>query len=207
MESAPDLAAVRLTVRGLRTQVFGPLDLELRGGECVCLSGPSGCGKSRMLRAIADLDPHQGTLYLDGRESTQYTPPAWRRLVCMLPPVSHWWGPVAGACMSAPTPRELDALDLDATLLSRPVEQLSSGQRQRLALLRVLALAPRVLLLDEPTANLDPETSALAESAIGRYRAESDAAIIWVSHDPAQIRRVSTAHLRMLAGRVEKEAP
>ena len=83
------------------------------------------------------------------------------------------------------------------------VARLSSGERQRLALLRVLANRPPVLLLDEPTANLDEATTARVEALLKDYRTLHGAGVLWVSHDPQQLRRVADRHLRIADGRLQ----
>jgi putative ABC transport system ATP-binding protein len=72
-----------------------------------------------------------------------------------------------------------------------PISRLSTGERQRLALARLLALRPQVLLLDEATANLDPSNRDRVEDLIQYYRREQGAAVLWVSHDPDQRRRLT----------------
>ena len=71
-----------------------------------------------------------------------------------------------------------------------------------LALIRLLVNQPRVLLLDEPTANLDPASVERVEALLMRYRQQTGAAVLWVSHDPAQIARVATRHLSLQGGRL-----
>ena len=93
-------------------------------------------------------------------------------------------------------------MDLDAERLHGPVARLSSGECQRFALLRLLANRPRVLLLDEPTANLDPDNVSRVERLIADYIREEQAAVLWVSHDPRQMRRVADRRMRLEAGRV-----
>jgi len=65
----------KLNVRNMIYTGFGPIDLEVDGGECCGLSGPSGAGKTLLLRALADLDPHQGSVLLDGRNAVEIPPP------------------------------------------------------------------------------------------------------------------------------------
>ena len=94
----------------------------------------------------------------------------------------------------------LQALGFDTTVLDWEISQLSSGERQRLALIRVLARSPRALLLDEPTANLDPDNSLAAEGLIADHQRQHHSAIIWVSHDPVQRARVADRTLEMVDG-------
>jgi len=177
--------------------MIGPVSFSLEAGDCLCLSGPSGTGKSLLLRAIADLDPHEGRVWLDGAACDSIAPPVWRCRVGLLPPDSSWWLPRAIDHFHDGQPLSLDSLGLAPGLLGEPVARLSSGERQRLALLRLLANTPQVLLLDEPTANLDPASTLRVEAVINEYRKTHQAAVIWVSHDPAQIARVANRHLQV----------
>lgn len=183
-----------LQVINLSGTGFGPVDLALEKGRCLCLSGPSGAGKSRLLRAIADLDPHRGELLLDGNPNTEMPPCAWRRRVGLLPAESGWWAERVGDHfengISAETVKQLG---FDADIFDEPVDHLSSGQKQRLALLRLLANQPDVLLLDEPTANLDPVNTRRVEVLLARVM-RAGTALLWISHDPDQITRVSDEH-------------
>lgn len=190
-----------LRIEHLSTHHLGPIDLLLAAGERVCVSGPSGSGKTLLLRALADLDPHEGEVWLDGQACSATAPPLWRRRVAYLPAESHWWGEtVAEHFPAAPAAGELAALGFGAEILRQPVVQLSSGERQRLALLRLLANAPWALLLDEPTAALDPVNTRRVEALLSAYARRHEAAVLWVSHDEAQIGRVAQRHYRLAGG-------
>ncbi len=180
--------------------------LEVAAGECVCLSGPSGAGKSLLLRAIADLDPHEGRVWLDGREARDYRPWEWRRQVGLLPAESQWWRERVGEHFAEVDDARWQALGFDRETLDWQVARCSTGERQRLALLRLLANRPRVLLLDEPTAALDPTAVQRVEAMVAAYREEHQAAVLWVSHDPAQMQRVASRQIRIVAGRLEEAA-
>lgn len=193
-----------LQLKALQTHHLQALDLRIGAGECLCLSGPSGSGKTLLLRAIADLDPHGGEVLLDGRPSRVFSPPQWRRAVALLPAESSWWLARVGEHFCSDAPQGLEALGFASGALSWEVERLSSGERQRLALLRLLDNEPRVLLLDEPTANLDPTAARAVETLIDGYRRRTGAAVLWVSHDPAQIARVASGELRLRDGALER---
>lgn len=195
----------RLRLRGFRSRLLQPLDLDLEPGQCLALSGPSGSGKSLLLRAIADLDPHDGELGLDGTDHLAMSGPEWRRRVALLPAESHWWGERVGEHFSTPDPALLAQLGFGEECLEWEVRRLSSGERQRLGLARMLANRPEVLLLDEPTANLDAANTERLEACVAAYRRERPAAVLWVSHDPAQRRRVASRGLLIGNGQLVDE--
>ena len=184
-----------------------PFGLQVDEGECVAVSGPSGSGKTLLLRAIADLDPHSGRVWLDGEDYMSILAPVWRRRVGLLPAESRWWGERARHDFGELATGELERLHLGSAVLDRPLAQLSSGERQRLGLLRLLANRPAVLLLDEPTAHLDRTGSTDVELLLRDYREENSAAVLWVSHDPDQSRRVASRCIWLRNGTIEREEP
>lgn len=178
----------------------------LSAGECIALQGPSGGGKTLLLRAIVDLDPNDGLVCLDGRDRATMSGPEWRRLVGYLPAEPGWW---------ADTVREHFTDWTAALAVARefgfgddakdwPIARLSTGERLRLALVRALMVGPKVLLLDEPTAALDPGSVEVAESLIGA-RVSTGLAVLWVTHDVQQARRVSKRRLFVSGGQVREE--
>ena len=189
-----------LSLHQFQTALLEPFDLQLNAGDCITLSGPSGCGKSQLFRAIADLDPHNGDMSLDGRSLTEIPAPLWRRRVGLLPAESGWWADQVGLHFDNPNHDLLADLGFDLDVLNWSVERLSSGERQRLALARLLYNQPEVLLLDEPTANLDHDNSLRVEQLIAEYQASCNCPIFWISHDPEQQQRVAKQHLQISGG-------
>ena len=194
-------------VEGLSNDHLEKIDLALSPGECVGVTGPSGSGKSLLLRALADMDPFEGHLSLDGRAAHSMPAPRWRRQVALLPAISAWWDDTVGPHFMGPHVKglvgaEYHALGVPPEVAAWEIRRLSSGERQRLALLRILALRPRVLLLDEPTANLDKANTRRAESLIRDYGSRHAAALLWVSHDVEQLQRLCTRAYTMEAGRL-----
>ena len=180
---------------------IGPINLELADGECVAITGASGSGKSLLLRAIADLDPNTGTVRTQSGGRAETPAPDWRRKVAYLPAESGWWADGVGEHFSAPEKVDLAALGLPPEAMSWAVARLSSGERQRLAFLRLLSHQPEVLLLDEPTAPLDGENTKLFEQRLNRC-IEKGTSVVLVTHDPAQAKRVANRHLVLADGQL-----
>jgi len=189
-----------LSIENLKFFHCGPLNISLEPGQCVGVSGESGCGKSLLLRAIADLDEHEGQLLLDNVSADSMPANEWRRQVALLPAESQWWFDTVGEHFS----------DLDESLLNQfgfsgdvndwSIRRMSSGEKQRLALLRLLLNQPRVLLLDEPTANLDKRNTLIFEQLIAEYLKQHQASAFWVSHDHGQLDRVADVQFELKDG-------
>lgn len=196
--------AARLTIKQLRTHHVGPLDIELVAGECVALSGPSGAGKTLLLRAIADLDAHEGEMLLDGIACGSMRAHEWRCRIGLLPAESQWWGEQIGDHFARLDETLLAALGFSREAMGWEVARCSTGERQRLALLRLLQNQPQVLLLDEPTASLDSENVARVEAVVASLRQQQGLAVLWVSHDAAQMQRVASRCLQISGGQLQE---
>jgi ABC-type multidrug transport system ATPase subunit len=135
------------------------------------------------------------------------TAPLWRRLVGYLPAESGWWADRVGAHFAAPADAApiIEALGLPAEALDWPVAQLSTGERQRLALARLLASEPRVLLLDEPTSGLDEAATGRVEALLAQ-RLAAGCALLISTHDRDQAKRLARRCLHVDHGSVS-EAP
>ncbi len=192
-----------LSVRDLRSAVFGPVSLQVAAGECVAVMGPSGAGKSLLLRAIADLDPNNGEVSLNGLARNAVPAPVWRRQVALVPAQSGWWADKVGEhfITAAPDTDLLEALGLATETLNWSVARLSSGEKHRLAVLRALSLRPRALLLDEPSASLDETSTERLEAVLERQR-DGGVALVLVTHDAAQAERLAARVLTMAGGRI-----
>lgn len=170
------------------------------GGETASIMGPSGSGKTLLLRAIGDLDPVTGQAYLGDRERATFSGPEWRRRVGYVAAESAWWSDRVRDHFENLDAVPFAALGVAARHLDRSVRDLSSGERQRLAILRALARRPQVLLLDEPTAALDADNAIRVERLIADYQGQTGCAVIWVSHDRMQAARIGAAAFEIRAG-------
>ncbi|MEB3816697.1 MAG: phosphate ABC transporter ATP-binding protein [Desulfurococcales archaeon] len=197
------------------------------------IMGPSGTGKSTLLRALnrlIDLNPDarvEGEVLLRGESIYDMEPYELRRRVAMVfqepnpfPHMSIYDNVAIGPRLHglARDRRELDKIvrwALEKAMLWDEVKdrlhdspmKLSGGQRQRLSLARALALKPEVLLLDEPTANVDPVNAVKIEEAIRDLVREEGVTVVFVTHLPSQAVRVSEYLIFMYDGRIVEHGP
>ncbi|WP_295992057.1 ATP-binding cassette domain-containing protein [Rugamonas sp.] len=190
----------RLQISALRSALAGPFSFALAAGECLAVLGPSGSGKSLLLRMICDLDPNSGEAWVDGAARAQMTAPQWRARVVYQPAEAAWWEPTAAAHFKPEQMERVHALlprlNLSAALLDADIARLSTGERQRMALIRSLACAPRVLLLDEPTAALDEDAIAATEALL-KAELQAGLSIVLVTHSRQQAARLCQRRLHM----------
>ncbi|MGO4303320.1 ABC transporter ATP-binding protein [Cupriavidus sp. RAF12] len=188
-----------LYIRHLTGHGRGPFTLVVAPGRCTVLSGASGTGKSLLLRMIADLDPNEGEVRIGKTPRDAMTGPAWRREVTYVAAESGWWADDVRSHFTDPAAAErlLGRLLLRPDILSAAVSHLSTGERQRLALIRALVRRPRFLLLDEPTSGLDADTTMAVEALLRDVMSEGIGLLV-VSHNTAQAARLRHAqfHLR-----------
>ena len=180
-----------LKIRDIEIPGLEPISFELVAGECMGVSGDSGCGKTRLLRAIADMDEIKGLVCIDDLCQQDISGADWRRRVALLPAESQWWFDTVAPHFPADD-TNYSSLGFTEGVKDWSVSRCSSGEKQRLSILRLLANKPSVLLLDEPTANLDAENSRKVEALIAEYLEENDAVAIWVSHNLSQLERVAS---------------
>ncbi|GAY13904.1 ABC transporter ATP-binding protein [Mycobacterium sp. shizuoka-1] len=207
------------------TRVYGAvraldgLTLHLRPGEMVALLGPSGCGKTTALRILAGLDePTSGRVAVDGRDITEI-PPNKRDMgmvfqaYSLFPHLTVLDNVAFGLKLRGKGKRERTTLAgdmLDLVGLSahkqKYASQLSGGQQQRVALARALAIAPRVLLLDEPLSALDAKVRAQLRDEIRRVQLEVGTTTLFVTHDQEEALAVADRVGVMNQGRLEQIA-
>jgi tungstate transport system ATP-binding protein len=191
------------------TRLIDGVDVNIAPGAPTLIVGPNGAGKTSLLRLCMGLAaPTSGRISWGGR--TDHAPT--RRAIVFQRPVMlrrSVGANVAFALAQAGVPRGarhartlalLERVGL-ANLASRPARSLSGGEQQRLALARALARDPELLLLDEPTANLDPAaTRAVEEIVLGA--AQSGIKIVMATHDLGQVRRLAGDVIFLVRGRV-----
>jgi ABC-type multidrug transport system fused ATPase/permease subunit len=194
-----------LTVRRGERVVLSDLSFAAPRGEVLALVGASGSGKSTLLRCLTRLtDPASGTIDIDGEDVREIPPQVLRRRVALVAQAPVMLpGTVADnlaygvpALTDAARDQALAAAGLDRDFLPRNAKALSGGERARVALARALTRDPDAILLDEPTAALDPETAHVIAATVAAL-ARRDLAVILATHDHALAESVSDATLRL----------
>ena len=189
------------------------LDLELRD-EATAVLGPSGSGKSTLLRLLDRLaDPDAGTVRFRGDDLRDLDPLELRRRAVLVPQLpaplpgtvadNVRYGPKLLGREVDPTPL-LAMAGLDDGFADRDASRLSVGEQQRMMLARALALEPDVLLLDEPTAALDEAAKEGVERTLAHLRGRAGLALVVVTHEAAQARRLADRVVRLAEGRLEE---
>jgi putative ABC transport system ATP-binding protein len=213
----PKLATDRLSFAVDHTQILRNVDLSVTAGETLTIVGPSGAGKSTLLRLLCRLDePTGGTVYLDGTDYRDLDPIALRARVGLVPQdpalrdgsvrENVTIGPRLRGESVEPGRVEtlLGRVDLDG-YADRAVADLSGGEAQRVAIARTLIIDPEVLLLDEPTASLDPSAQADIETLLSELLTTSDRTAVLVTHDQAQVDRIADRVVRFVDGGVHSQ--
>jgi tungstate transport system ATP-binding protein len=185
------------------------IDLRIEAGERVALIGANGSGKSTLLRVLHGLvAPTRGTVLRDGGASQAmvFQRPFMLRTSALNNVALPLW--LRGLPWRRAREQALPALARVglAEMALRNARVLSGGQQQRLALARAWSLRPRVLLLDEPTASLDPHAKREVEALMAAF-AESGITLVFASHNLGQVKRLASRVVYLEHGRILADAP
>lgn len=195
------------------------VELRLPPGELLVIAGPTGSGKSLLLRALASLDPlDEGELRVEGRQAESWPVTRLRHRVAYLHQSPALFPGSVEDNLREPFGWEehrdreyrreealslLAPLERDERFLARDASDLSGGERQIVAVVRAMLLEPRVLLLDEPTAALDPSATSTVEGLVQKW-ITGERSAVWVTHDREQARRMGDRRLLLREGRLRE---
>ncbi len=205
-----DLTRVVSTDEGDKRIVDG-FSYRFEAGRMHNVIGPSGAGKSSLLRLLNRLDePTSGEVVLDRKPARDYNPCELRLKVGFLFQTPHLFDGTVRDNLTYVDKRIdtdrmkacLDKAYLPIEFLDRKAEKLSVGEKQRVALARLLLSDPEVILLDEPTSALDPAATKSVERLIKDVAADRKVTVITVTHDPLQAVRLGGEGLLMFRGRL-----
>ena len=191
-----------------RVRALKRVSLSIQPGERVALVGSNGSGKSTLLRLVHGLiAPHEGRLYAYAalKQAMLFQRPYLMRTTCLNNAALGLW--LGGTRWREAKLKAIDALSkVELTELAyRSARNLSGGQQQRLALARAWAMQPDVLLLDEPTANLDPHAKREVEALLAALPREMT--LIFASHNLGQVKRLATRVIYLEAGQILADLP
>lgn len=200
--------------------ILEDIDLQSYPGEIFAITGPSGSGKSTLLQLLCRLlEPSQGELSYRGTPYQKFNPLQWRREITLVFQIPTLFGVtvqddlfLADSFQAAPNSvfitqhREmaselLKSLHLDEKILKKPPAQLSVGEAQRISLARALWIRPQVLLLDEPTASLDPTSKTGIEAAL-LAKVKEGLSVVLVSHEERQVSELAQHGIELRHGRI-----
>lgn len=227
MEPVVHIKGLSFTYRGSPSPALVGIDLKVYPGEFLTISGPSGCGKTTLALCIAGFIPHfyagkmEGSVRIKGRDTREYSP---EELSCVVGLVQQdpdaqlctlkvrdevAFGP-ENLCLPPEQVRErvysalkaVDALDL----MERQVHTLSGGEKQRVAIASVLAMKPSILILDEPTANLDPYCTKEVLETLKKLKCELGITVIIIEHRLERLLSISDRLLLMEKGKIIEES-
>jgi iron(III) transport system ATP-binding protein len=214
-----EITVERLTKRFGETVALDAVSLNLDAGSFTALLGPSGCGKTTLLRLIAGFEaPSEGSVRFGGELIASpgfQVPPEKRSVGVVFQSYALWphmdvHGNVAYPLKTRGRPSAeirqrvgavLEMVGLDG-FESRRIDELSGGQRQRVALARCLVADSRIILFDEPLANLDMHLRAAMVEAFRDIHRRSGATIVYVTHDQAEALALADRVAVMSSGRV-----
>ncbi|MFD1439797.1 ABC transporter ATP-binding protein [Lacticaseibacillus hegangensis] len=197
--------------------ILSDVSFTVAEGEYVTFSGPSGSGKSTLLRLIATLlTPTTGTILYHDKPQNDYAKVDYRRQVSYCFQQPSLFGDSVRDNLAFPfTLRDqpfdpekataaLKQVDLSASMLDKPIKELSGGEKQRVALIRNLLFTPDVILLDEVTTGLDTATKDIVHQLIEDKNLHQGVSVLAVTHDESEI---AVAHrlITITAGRMEAE--
>jgi molybdate/tungstate transport system ATP-binding protein len=194
----------------LGTFALRDISFDVPAGGIAVLTGPTGAGKTTLMEIIAGVRRHDsGAIELDRRDVT-HLPPEQRRVglvyqhAMLFPHLTVRDNIRYGA--GAVTDAVFALLPIEP-LLEKPLATLSGGERQLVALARTLATRPRVLLLDEPFAAMDPELRRSTRDAVLRWARDNGTTVLLITHDSAEASLLGAAQFRMDAGVVRELSP
>ena len=198
--------------------VLRDVNFEVFRSEIFAIVGPSGAGKSTLLRMLNGLEePSAGEIHFSGKSLRDWQIPELRRRLAMLPQTPTMFpGTVLDNLMVPRRLRDgkhaqpdkewfaelLSGVGLDNSFLPRQAGRLSIGQQQRIAFARALSLKPQVILLDEPTASLDPSAALTFLEKLSSFSHEQRLTVVLVTHQLEHARTIAERILLMIAGEV-----
>ncbi len=199
-------------------EILTNINFSVKEGQIVTITGPSGGGKSTLLKLIGLLNsPTSGTIQYQGKNIFEYEPTEYRKEVSYFFQNAILFDDTVRDNLAFPAKIRGDEFDegraieglkivqLPSTYLDKPIQDLSGGEKQRVALIRNLMYPPKVLLMDEVTSSLDKENRAIVVSYIRRLNKEKKTTVLWITHNQDEI-DASSEIITINNGKLEETA-
>ncbi|MGP4072480.1 ABC transporter ATP-binding protein [Piscibacillus sp. B03] len=213
------MSQITFKMSNVNRRILNNVNLTIEKGERVMLFGPSGSGKSTLLHLFNRLDdPEQGEIQYNGQNIGEHDITKLRKNVGLVlqqpylfpetvednlgygPKLFNEWKPDN-------VKKLLDYVNLPASYLDKPIDELSGGEKQRVSLARTLANKPEVLLLDEPTSALDDQNIERIEEDLINLINRNDLTVIMVTHNLEQAKRLGTRGIYLENGQIIEDGP
>lgn len=195
--------------------ILKDVSVSIDPGDYISIVGPSGSGKSTFLKLCCHLiSPTQGMIRYKGKSIMEYDPMEFRRNVAYCFQTPYLFGQRVIDNISFPYSIRNQKVDfnrveelfslfsLDKNYLQKEIQNLSGGEKQRIALIRTLLFNPEILLLDEGTSALDVDNTFIVENVIRSFN-QKGTTILWITHNPKQSKRNANKVLTIDSGRIQ----
>ena len=198
--SKPIIKLTQLSFKANDNLILNDINLSIEEGEFVTITGPSGSGKSTLLKIMASMiSQTAGSIDYQGKRLEEYDPIAYRKEVSYCFQTAVLFGKTVQENLSFPYEIRQEAFNsekaaaylmkvgLNKTYLTKNINDLSGGEKQRIALVRNLLITPKVLLLDEVTSALDAENQLIIRQLIREMNQTEGITVLWVTHNADEI--------------------
>ena len=198
--SKPIIKLTQLSFKANDNLILNDINLSVEEGEFVTITGPSGSGKSTLLKIMASMiSQTAGSIDYQGKPLEEYDPIAYRKEVSYCFQTAVLFGKTVQENLSFPYEIRQEAFNsekaeaylmkvgLNKTYLTKNINDLSGGEKQRIALVRNLLIKPKVLLLDEVTSALDAENQLIIRQLIREMNQTEGITVLWVTHNADEI--------------------
>lgn len=196
----PIFQVKKLCLTANNKKILNDITFSINEGEFVTITGPSGSGKSTLLKIIATIvKPTSGEIIYNNKSIEEYNPVEYRKEVSYFYQTSSLFDNTVQENLEFPYKirnkifdkskaiEMLKGVGLDKTYLSKSINDISGGEKQRIALIRNMQFMPKVLLLDEITSSLDMTNQQVIGNLIKKYNKEHNLTIFWVTHNIKEI--------------------
>jgi putative ABC transport system ATP-binding protein len=198
------------------TDILKGISIDIKEGDCISLVGQSGSGKSTLMKLCADLIPiSKGNITYRGKDYMSYNPVQLRQKISYCIQIPQLFGKTVYDNLEFPSKIRsekinknkiiylLERFNLDESYLTKDINFLSGGEKQRIAIIRNLIYTPDILLLDESTASLDRENERVIEDYVKELNLNG-VTVLWITHSKEQSEGIFNKRITISEGKIDK---